>query len=219
MERWVKDWGDPKVKTKHFPSNGVPKVQRLAMHDCVKRLAHKHTWVALIDADEFLVLKKHNHVVDLLSENLYNGSLSIHWYVFGTSNKTVYEPIPVTKRFQYRGPLHGNCKVIVKTEDFISMPNPHEAKLRKGTVQKDTNGLVFSGPSGSLQEPVPDNMAVLYHYKMKSLEEWRHKYCVRGQAVGGYIGCVEAKLEVGTIHDDSAWIALKQYVPKYNAFN
>jgi hypothetical protein len=57
----------------------------------------------LLDVDEFLVLKKHEHVDELLEEHLPKGSgaLSINWVWFSFNGKLLCDAKPVTKRFLY----------------------------------------------------------------------------------------------------------------------
>ena len=62
-------------------------------------------YLALIDIDEFLVPRGgyasvHGVINDYLAP-YRGGSLTVNWILFGSSNKTVYAPIPVTKRFRH----------------------------------------------------------------------------------------------------------------------
>ena len=41
-----------------------------------------HTWVANFDADQFLVLRKHEHIVSMLEERCRDGSIGINSYAF-----------------------------------------------------------------------------------------------------------------------------------------
>jgi len=65
-------------------------------------------YLALIDIDEFLVTRGgyasvHGVINDYIAP-YRGGSLTVNWILFGSSNKTVYAPIPVTvtKRFRHR---------------------------------------------------------------------------------------------------------------------
>jgi len=52
------------------------KRQLNSYHDCIKRFGRPngaHRWIALFDPDEFLVLKKHDSVVDFLSQTSPEG--------------------------------------------------------------------------------------------------------------------------------------------------
>jgi hypothetical protein len=96
-----------KVKvTSHADIKGKTGTQEVAYEQCFKEaLEHNVDWVATFDGDEFLVLKKHASVVDLMNKHCPKekkcGQLSVNWRMFGSSNQTNYHPIPVTRRFQY----------------------------------------------------------------------------------------------------------------------
>eukprot|EP00798_Chlamydomonas_sp_ICE-L_P015833 gene15833-21958_t len=185
-------------------------------------------WVAMFDVDEFLVIKNHSNVVELLEDYLPDdpastaGQLSLIWLMFGTSNRTGYEPLPVTYRFQHHNGYSAHVKSIVRVDDYVRSPDPHRAALKEGKNQIDTNRRPFDGfmnPNGPL------DVAVIHHYQTKSLEEWRVKTCKRGRAIyaakaeqfsklGKFSRCNSTKAYVGTVHDDSAWKRL-QNITKY----
>lgn len=208
---------EARIVVEHQPYNWQ---QRAVYKKCLKDHGQNHTWMALLDGDEFLVLKLHNSVIDMLHDHCQSGSLSINWFLFGTANHEKYEPLPVLKRFQYREPnataLH---KVIVKTSDFDwnspkqkrGVNSPHFVDVIANTTMHNTNGEVtfdVSSPNG------PTNVVVLHHYMYKSVEEWHYKWCTRGNVAGIHRRCGEPPL-VGTVHDDSAWKALVEHVPWY----
>ena len=98
---------------------------------CAAEHKDDHTWLAFFDVDEFLVLKKHDTINDFLMSHLPMGSLAISWYIFGTGNRDLYAPLPVTKRFMYRDGVDKNdrhpsawhnVKSIVKTSDYGGYP-------------------------------------------------------------------------------------------------
>jgi hypothetical protein len=103
------EWSQNRSKTEN--SNRISVIQFPgeqqqfpAYRTCVKYHARKEKmhYAAFFDADEFLVLKQHANIHDFLQDHLDKGQLSINWYIFGTSNHTSYQPIPLTKRYQYR---------------------------------------------------------------------------------------------------------------------
>ena len=80
----MKIFGEKKgdhVDVIHFPGAPVAKceLQERFYHDCEEGV---YTWVAFFDIDEFLVLKKHDDVHDMLEEHLQRGALGINWYIF-----------------------------------------------------------------------------------------------------------------------------------------
>lgn len=214
----MKEWGEKRskdVEVIHWP--GLKRQMRSQVH-CLNQLP-KHTWMGLFDGDEFLVLKKHNNVVDFLKEHCKRGSIAINWSIFGTGNKTLYEPLPVTKRFLYRETnISSTIKSIIRMDDFDpkqKIKNPHSFPVRKGTMQHDTDGKSnFSIAGAAHQEGGPTDVALLHHYRYKSLEEWRYKGCVRKMAANSSKQCDWPAVN-GTTYDDSAWLTLMKNVPKY----
>ena len=53
------------VTVKHVPEKAM---QYKAYSDCGDTFGRNHTWVAFYDLDEYLVLKQHRHVIDMLFE-------------------------------------------------------------------------------------------------------------------------------------------------------
>lgn len=201
------------------------KRQIKGFQNCVNTFGRNHTWIALFDPDEFLVLKRDNNVVDMLRQHCHNGSLGINWVIFGTSNKTVYEDEPVTKRFQYHMGVDGHVKTIVKVSDYMGQKSAHWVKLPNPQMRRDTSGQWIKGPRyAGVNNPAfnidgPIDVAALYHYKYKSLEEFNAKGCSRGY-IWNQQRCFNetlADLPVGNIWDDTAWQHLQKLVPSYRS--
>ena len=66
------------IRLIHFPQSPV---QIPAYDQCIKKDAKDSTFVALIDVDEFVVLKRHSNVVDFVEEHcdFRCGQISINW--------------------------------------------------------------------------------------------------------------------------------------------
>lgn len=111
--------------------------------------------MAFLDVDEFLVLKRHETVTEMLEEHLERGALGISWFIFGSGGKKLYGPWPVTKRFVYRDGLEEKerhrshwhyVKSVVKLSDYGGYPkSPHSIKTDRGKTGSekawvDTNG-------------------------------------------------------------------------------
>ena len=177
---------DPKVTNEHevhvihFPGRGK---QSDAYLDCAQR-AYRGDFgtgienAAFWDVDEFLILKQHTTVDELLEEYMTNkgaSSLSINWHTFRQGKRHVYEPLPVTKRFLYRErEVQYQVKSLVRLEDMdMTIPNhPHFPYLRNGTLRIDTNG---TRPYKMFNHDGPNNIAILNHYKTKSYAEYIKK--------------------------------------------
>lgn len=140
-----------------------------------------HKAVAIIDVDEFIVLRKHTSIHAFLEEHLYphGGALSLNWSLFGDNGLTVYEDKPVTERFtRCKANVDEHVKSIAVTSDLTSLTNPHFPNLVYGKVQRDTNGRLFHGP---FNPNGPCDVAQINHYFCKTKEEWDLK-ARRGRA-------------------------------------
>ena len=75
-------------------------VQGHAYEQCLRQDTAKNTFAAMIDIDVFVVLKKHDNVVDFVVDHcdIECGQISLNWNPMGTSNEKQYTPVPVTKR-------------------------------------------------------------------------------------------------------------------------
>ena len=105
---------------------------------------YQHTWAAFIDVDEFIVLKKHTHIKDLLREKCSSGALVLNWVLFGSNGHENYEERPVLERFTKREKcVHNHTKWIVRLLHLDNMINPHFGKLLYGKAV-DTNGVYGS---------------------------------------------------------------------------
>jgi Glycosyl transferase family 2 len=105
-------------------------------------------------------------------------SLGVNWRVMGTAGHTLYQPAPVTLRFQYavdRG-AEQHVKSIARLEDLNldRVSHVHYPRLIKRIKyegnnmtpvavprQRDTSGRVFSGP---FNPNGPTDVALFYHY-------------------------------------------------------
>ena len=174
------------IRLIHFP--GAAK-QKGAYDQCIYKDAANSTFAALFDADEFVVLKTFDNIVDFMDHHcsVDCGQLSLNWRMMGTSGEQKYTAQPVTKRNVHWSPYEakqGTIKVIVRP-DYVSddMRWSHSVVLKRG-AWLDTNGTVHShkGWRRMTNEDNPTDVALLYHYSFKSEAEFHHKTCVKTRA-------------------------------------
>lgn len=232
----LKSWQDKRrnagYSVRVLPKPGTHR-QMYSYHMCAAEFKNDHTFMAFFDVDEFLVLKKHDKVDDMLVDHLSEGSLAISWFIFGSGNTSMYAPQPVTKRFLYRdgetpetrhGNQWANVKSILKLEDYGNYPqSPHSMKTRRGGW-KDTSGGGSFDKIGATNKDRPTDVAVLHHYKYLSPKEFHWKSCVRKTVDDKFKECDGDKQESsvsykGHTFDDTAWKLLKKNVPKYAMFD
>lgn len=171
------------------------------MHYCC---FSKDEWVALLDADEFIVLKKHASIRELLAgvgDDV--GAVCLNWYMFGSSGERARRPGPVLLRFRRRAArVHPLVKSIVRPDRVLAMLNPHVPALVVGGC-RDPSGRPVSGPEhhhGSA------DVAVIHHYFTKSREEFVAKM-ERGKADLAEKRRIEEfdAHDFNDVEDDSAW--------------
>ena len=151
----LRTWQDRRRKAGYsvrvMPKPGSHR-QMYGYHMCAAEHKDEHTYMAFMDVDEFLVLKKHETIDQMLADHLHEGSLAISWYVFGSGKTTAYAPLPVTKRFTFRDGVEkhdrhkawANVKSILKTADYGGYPqSPHSMKTKRGTWKDTTGGGNF----------------------------------------------------------------------------
>ena len=241
LQSWYEKQDQTRVDVKHFPGQ-VKQVP--AYHDCITRIKWEdpkgpmHKWLAFIDLDEFIVLKQHENILELLEDKAEGqdvGGLALNWYMFGYDNQIKYKPIPMTKRFQTRDKgINQHVKVILRT-DLIgkggSFRNSHAYKYNKASIATvDTTGKrLEEDPWFNIDGP--SDVAVIHHYHTKSLEEYVSR-CARGRADMRQRSDKEAacrseeeilegwerELQHGVL-DISAWETLKHKLPKYEKYD
>lgn len=231
----LKSWQDKRrnagYSVRVLPKPGTHR-QMYGYHMCAAEFKNDHTYMAFFDVDEFLVLKKHDRVDDMLADHLKEGSLAVSWYIFGTGDTNMYAPLPVTKRFMYRDgdtekTRHNqwsNVKSILKLQDYGNYPkSPHSMKHTRGTW-KDTNGGGSFDKIGAINTDRPTDVAIIHHYKYLSPKEFHWKSCVRKTVDDKFKDCnddkeLRSKPYKGHTFDDSAWALLKKNVPQYAMYD
>jgi len=231
-----------------FPFPGVGR-QLEAYKHCAQVVAKEANgpfeWVAFFDADEYLVLKQHDHIADMLEQYCSSGALMVNWVAFGSDgwNLPIHEP--VTRRFLYReAKVNQHVKTIVRVKDIAETKldwDPHNFVELKNHSSHDSNGNPVEGP---FNENGPTDVVVLHHYSHKSHKEylWKRQ---RGradlrqnrknvqiqkqnaqEALGNFLrsigsDAVPRKNDTisGKVFDDSAWKFLKEKVPAYALFD
>ena len=167
------------VRVMHVP--GVAK-QKSVYADCGERYAAEKYWAAFIDCDEFIVMRKHATIQSLLHSLVpHGGGLSLFRVFFGSSNHTHYEDKPVLSRFTMRrNATDVYTKVIAYIPDIVHY-DVHSVKVRNNTHVVDCHG--HRTTHGKLRRPreAHEDIAAVYHFKIKSYEEFRLKR-LRGYA-------------------------------------
>jgi hypothetical protein len=136
-------------------------------------------WIARIDIDEFIVLKQHTDINDLLEPYKEFGGLGINWRIFGTSGHLTKPEGLVRDNYMWRMPdncgwiLNGgsfHLKTIIRREFCQQVHHPHFCISIKPLVNEDFQPYPDAWTDSSRKK------AVIHHYITKSIEEWDNKY-------------------------------------------
>ena len=143
-----------------------------AYNTFIERFRYEYDWVAFLDVDEFVVLKKHENIKEFLNE--YDGvenGIAINWVLFGSNgHKELSENTSMLERFTKRQiDTNYHIKTFLKLKRFgMKMMNPHSPNV----MLNDTNLNEVIGPF-NLRGDI--EVAQINHYFCKTLPEFRKK--------------------------------------------
>ena len=136
----------------------------------------EYDWLAFIDCDEFIVLKKHNNIKELIEEYQHRTSvIGVNWTFFGNLGIESRQGDSLLKPFKMRNKgTDQHIKVIVNGRSGERMMLPHNTF----SLAMDTNGKKFGGP---FNPNGPMDVAYIAHIHNKTKEDWELR-CKRGRA-------------------------------------
>lgn len=152
-----------------FP--GINK-QREAYADFLSKYREYYDWAAFFDVDEFLVLKKHESISEMLNEYRFYNSLAINWVMFGDNGHESVKDgnYSLLKRFTRRQKgVNEHIKSILNLKNNTSPMDIHNPV---SVVNVDLNGNKVDGPFNYNGD---DSIAQLNHYYSKTIEEFKEK--------------------------------------------
>ncbi|KAL6770892.1 hypothetical protein ACKKBF_B33120 [Auxenochlorella protothecoides x Auxenochlorella symbiontica] len=170
-----------------LPTRGTHGPQLGVYQQCIAKASKRNErWMALIDLDEFLVIRDATpDLPTLLHDYESAGALVVNWVVFGSSGQTVRSPLEPLASFwmcapdQHSENLH--VKSIVQPARVAGVTtDPHHLKYVEPYFAVNTTHDRVDGPKSERQ--ALDRLA-LYHYALKSEEEYQAKM-KRGSGMG-----------------------------------
>ena len=143
--------------------------QQEAYNNFLRHWYNHYDWVMFLDADEFLVLKKHSNIKEFIQDYQQHNIIGINWVIFGNNGLTFDGNYSVLSRFTKRqvGVFH-LVKCIVKVDPNI-LWDVHNAVYLKAV---DTNHRVFKT---GIHEHGDDTIAQINHYFCKTWDE----FCIK----------------------------------------
>jgi hypothetical protein len=161
--------------------------QHIAYKDALKRSGAD--WMAFLDADEFLALKRDATVQDFMARfGAEVSGVGVNWRVFGSAGKLRWEPGLVIERFPRASvpqlEINHFVKSIVRPRDVVHMA-VHFAVLARGAYV-DAGGRPFGSGAPDRTARVDYDVAQVNHYCVKSREEfvWKKRRGVADKPLG-----------------------------------
>lgn len=156
------------------------KVQQLnAYNHCIINTKNNVNWLIIIDGDEFIFLKKHQNINLFLNNYKNYQALGLNWLMFGSSfHEEKQNGLQIDNYLYCEGKQDKHIKTICKPLYVKNINCPHCVNLKNPNLYVDTNQKVISGP---FNENNNSNIAVIYHYWGKSIEDMEEKI-KRGRA-------------------------------------
>jgi hypothetical protein len=220
LEQWGEEQGGhvvlQRAKSFFFGREYDPALEKKKTRNACIQIAKQNgdNWLSISAVDKFLVLKQDSHVINFLSRYQESKSVGVFRYRFGTAGRRIYQPKPVTLRFQFRDPA-----VQLPFEKIVQL-NP----LVQGTGAVDTNGQSLAGGAAQYSER-PTDAAVYHYYETKSMKEHlQKKYGVRGLSMKTSKKEPEIQdvftgaLPTGSVRDDTAWRNMKRLNAPYAVY-
>ncbi|WP_273750880.1 glycosyltransferase family 92 protein, partial [Leuconostoc mesenteroides] len=136
-------------------------------------------WIAILDADEFLVSITEQSIIDFLkSLNSNVAQVILGWMVFGSSGRLKYEEGLVLDRFRMHAQdtWIADSKPIIRPDHFLNVPIPHWVDVFGQTVNEKGEKLRrYPQTNTTSALPMPKSKFRINHYYCKSWEEFESK--------------------------------------------
>jgi hypothetical protein len=159
-------------KLKIFTVDGLNK-QTFVYNQFINDFKNQYDWVAFLDVDEFLVLKKHKNIKDFLSDYSNSFGVGINWYLFGDNGlpDVKENDFSVLNRFTKRQEsMNKHIKTIL---NLRMIPNNTIMYVHNPNVPiSSTDGDKILGP---FNLNFNDEIAQINHYFCKTFEEFKLK--------------------------------------------
>ncbi len=158
-----------------WPSrNASPQLS--AYWDAVRRC--QTDWLMFLDADEFLMLKRHQRVNDFLAGFSPDvACIGVNWRLFGSSGERNFSPRPVMERFRRAAPESCGINRHVKSlfrPSAVETVHMHAPFLKQGRAILANGAPLDMEPQG-VATTVDWSVAQVNHYFCKSSAEYRIK--------------------------------------------
>ncbi len=146
---------------------------------CIKDYGKRHTWMAFLDADEFLEMRNGQSLMQWLhgwEQNDTVGAVAAQWLTHNSAGLLTRPEGGARKNFDkcvVNEPDGENkhVKMFVRTELFQQVNNVHHIGTKDGYMEVGEHG----DPTGPFRNPVTHDHWALHHYGVKSRQEFIEK--------------------------------------------
>ncbi len=150
--------------------------QTKAYTDSLRRISHR--WMAFIDGDEFIVLRRHANLRLFLDKFEGVGAVRLTWHLFGNNGHYTNPKGLITASLTRRKCAPARMtKSINRVRAIASINSAHFCKLKLGFRTMDANKRPYSATPYRGQTEV----AHINHYMCRSFENWMNRI-ERGEA-------------------------------------
>ncbi|MDR2860306.1 MAG: glycosyltransferase family 92 protein [Elusimicrobiota bacterium] len=162
------------VVYKNFPGKAV---QCYAYIDAIKRYRNKTRWLAIIDADEFIVPLKHEKITDFLRDFESYSQVLMGWMLYGSSGHKVKQNGLIIEDYKYNVSLDyiTNSKVVVNPRAVRGVLNPHWCFVNGLAVDENKQVFEVYPYTNKYFKPISKTAICVNHYYCKSWEEYLNK--------------------------------------------
>ena len=146
---------------------------------CIKDYGKRHTWMAFLDADEFLEMRNNQTLIQWLHDWEHNGTVgavAAQWLTHNSAGLLTRPEGGARKNFDkcvVNDPNGENkhVKMFVRTELFQQVNNVHHIGTKDGYMEVGEHG----DPTGPFRDPITHDEWALHHYGVKSRQEFIEK--------------------------------------------
>ena len=179
----VEDYGIPRkhITFQYFDrTEHRPDMQDHIYNICADTYRQNHTWMAFIDADEYLEMTGGETLNDMLKgfeKDEHIGALGVSWRTH-SSNGHNTRPPSCRKAFtdcigEYgEGGDNQMFKSIARLKNHAGHSNVHMVHLSEGTITVGEHGEELHG---AIRLPSTKDRIALHHYAIKSYQEYEEK--------------------------------------------
>ena len=156
---------------RHGDFPGINRQTKAYLH-ALPALRGRFRWVAFLDVDEFILLRRHDTISVFLADFEPFHAVTLCWHVFGHNGFFDDPPGLITSNLTRRMAIPGTrYKTINRPEAIVDIQSAHQCVLIPGAWRVDPNQQTFR------EEVYPgkSDVACINHYFCRSFQHWMRR--------------------------------------------